>query len=145
MTARPRSQPSGVVRAIAARPTIVVVEDHPSLRDAIAEALAFAGWDVRAFGDVVEAHRAVRAAPPDLVLTDLNVGTLSGGGLARELRLDPSTSHIPCVAMSGSVQPTRRLLWLFDLFLLKPVDLTTLDATLRELLDPDVGAEVTGP
>ncbi|MDQ3031537.1 MAG: response regulator [Myxococcota bacterium] len=115
-------------------PEAVVVEDHDDLRTVLTQTLEHAGWNVRSFGSVMDAHLAIREALPDLVLTDMNVGELSGRALARELRLDPSTAPVVLVAMSGSVTPSPALLAMFDLFLPKPIDVETLDDSLRDLL-----------
>jgi CheY-like chemotaxis protein len=120
---------------ITARPaSVVVVEDYDGLRDAIADALRYAGWDVHTFVDPEEALTFIRCEVPTMVLTDFNTGALTGPALARELRLDPATRNIPIVGMSGSVHPTERMLSYFDLFLPKPLDLSELDGRLRSVL-----------
>jgi CheY-like chemotaxis protein len=120
---------------LAARmPRVVVVEDHEDLRAAVAEMLAHEGWDVRTFGEVEPALDAIGASPPDVVLTDINVGARTGQALARALAAESATAGIPVVAMSGSVVPTPGILRAFTLFLSKPVDLTMLDDTLREVV-----------
>jgi len=133
LASRP-SRASGIVPTVARPPLAIVVEDHVDLRDAVTEMLEHDGWEVRAFGGVEEALQATRAALPDLVLTDVTVGPLSGAALARELRLDPSTAGIAVVAMSGNTAPTASMLKLFDLFLVKPVEVHALDGILRSVL-----------
>lgn len=130
-----RAKPSsGTHPVVASKLSAVVVEDHRDLREGIAEMLEACGWSVRCYDDAGEALAAIRRELPDLVLTDVNAGSLSGPALARELRLDPSTRGVAIVAMSGSVDPTPGMLRLFDRFLPKPVELAGLDEELRGVL-----------
>lgn len=108
-----------------------MIDDHASLLDVIVEMLQHQGWSVRGFGSVEDALPYVRAALPDVVLTDINVGVLSGAALARELRLDPATANLTIVAMTGSTEPTAKMVSLFDDVLLKPIELARIGETLR--------------
>jgi twitching motility two-component system response regulator PilH len=128
---RRRRHPPVAPSPAASERTVVVVEDHRDLRAAIAETLERSRWSVGAFASVEEALPQIRRLLPSVVLTDINLGELSGRALAREMRHDPTTAPIPIVAMSGSVLPTDGVLRDFSLFLLKPVELSRLDATLR--------------
>lgn len=110
--------------------TAVVIDDHASLLEVIVEMLQHHGWEVHGFQRVDEALPFIRAQLPDVVLTDINVGAMSGAALARELRLDPATANLTLVAMSGSIRPTPGMARLFDEFLFKPVDITGLDGLL---------------
>lgn len=125
---------SGAIPALGRAPQAVVVDDHAGLRDAICEMLEHEGWEVRPYGTVEDALLAIRTTLPDVVLTDINVGVWSGAALARELRLDPATAPLSIVAMSGTTTPTVNMLRLFDLFLVKPIDLPGLDDTLRGVI-----------
>jgi CheY-like chemotaxis protein len=117
------------------RPSIVLVEDSDDLRIIFEETLRHRGWDVRSYARAAEALDAIVERQPDVVMTDINLGSLSGRGLARALRADPRTENIVIVAASGSVSPSPPLLRAFDAFLQKPVDVTTLSDRLRSLLD----------
>ena len=114
--------------------TAVVIDDHASLLEVIVEMLEYHGWEVRGFQRVDEALPVIRAQLPDVVLTDINVGVMSGAALARELRLDPATANLTLVAMSGSVRPTPGMARLFDEFLFKPIDITGLDGLLGQAI-----------
>lgn len=131
---RSAKRESGALPALGLSLRVVVVDDHRGLRDAITEMLRHDGWAVRPFSSVEDALVAVRTTLPDVVLTDINVGVWSGAALARELRLDPATAQLSLVAMSGTTTPTAGMLRLFDLFLVKPIDLPALDGTLREVV-----------
>ena len=58
--------------------TILVVEDEPTLRETLAEALESDGFAVVQAGDGRVALEKFRASEPDLVLLDLMLPELSG-------------------------------------------------------------------
>lgn len=71
---------------------VMVVDDHPMWRDAVARDLAEAGLDVVATaGDGEQAVRRAGAAKPDVLVLDLNLPLLPGVRVCRQLvAADPS-------------------------------------------------------
>ncbi len=71
---------------------VMVVDDHPMWRDAVARDLAEAGCEVVATaGDGLQAVRRARAAAPDVLVLDLNLPGLPGVQVCRQLvGADPS-------------------------------------------------------
>ncbi len=67
-------------------PRVMVVDDHPMWRDAVARDLAAAGLDVVATaGDGPEAVRRARAVTPDVLVLDLNLPGMPGVQVCKEL------------------------------------------------------------
>ncbi|MFP1623921.1 response regulator [Streptomyces sp. 5K101] len=65
---------------------VMVVDDHPMWRDAVARDLAAAGFDVVATaGDGAQAVRRAKAAAPDVLVLDLNLPELPGVQVCKEL------------------------------------------------------------
>ncbi|MER5887705.1 response regulator transcription factor [Streptomyces sp. NPDC001941] len=65
---------------------VMVVDDHPMWRDAVARDLEGAGFEVVATaGDGEQAVRRARAAAPDVLVLDLNLPVMPGVQVAREL------------------------------------------------------------
>ncbi|GGZ66773.1 response regulator [Streptomyces subrutilus] len=65
---------------------VMVVDDHPMWRDAVARDLAAAGFDVVATaGDGPEAVRRAPAAGPDVLVLDLNLPGMPGVQVCKEL------------------------------------------------------------
>ena len=58
-------------------------------------------YEVVAVADGQEALEAVRAAPPDLVLSDVMMPRLDGFGLVRALRADERTRTLPIILLSA--------------------------------------------
>lgn len=79
---------------------VLVVDDNPDLRGYVAKLLA-STCHVVAAADGMEALEAIRAEPPDIVLSDVMMPRLDGFGLVRELRADARTSSIPVILLSA--------------------------------------------
>ena len=74
---------------------VMVVDDHPIWRDAVARDLVAAGYDVTAvIGEGAQAVRVAPAARPDVVVLDLQLPDRSGAEVARALA---GTKHPPYV------------------------------------------------
>lgn len=69
-------------------PRLLVVDDEDSLVDLVATALRFAGYQVTTEQNGFDALRSVKAAPPDLVVLDVNMPDLDGFEVCRRLRRD---------------------------------------------------------
>lgn len=65
---------------------VMVVDDHPMWRDAVARDLATAGFDVVATaGDGQQAVRRAKATVPDVLVLDLNLPELPGVQVCKEV------------------------------------------------------------
>ncbi len=67
---------------------LLVVDDEESLAEMLGTALRFAGYDVKLASGGIEALRAVKDDPPDLVVLDVNLPDLDGFEVCRRLRRD---------------------------------------------------------
>ncbi|CAM5530959.1 Protein-glutamate methylesterase/protein-glutamine glutaminase [Streptomyces alboniger] len=74
---------------------VMVVDDHPMWRDAVARDLGESGFDVVATaGDGGQAVRRAKAAAPDVLVLDLNLPAKPGARSARNS--SPPTRRCEC-------------------------------------------------
>jgi CheY-like chemotaxis protein len=80
-------------------PDILVIEDDPIMREALADWLQAAGYGVRTVADGSAGLAAVKIAPPTLVVTDIHMPGINGATIISEVkRRHPKTAVI---AISG--------------------------------------------
>ena len=87
--------------------TILIVEDHPTMRDAMRLVLEEDGHDVEEASDGETGLAAVRAHPPDVVLLDLNIPAMSGAEVLDALRSDPVTADVLVVVVTATGEEGR--------------------------------------
>ena len=102
--------------------TVLLVEDDPDLRDALASALLRQGYEVVTAPDGDRATLLVMTALPDLVVAEMMLPGSSGFSVA-QLAKDRSGGRVPVVMLSGHTATAHRD-YAFasgvDLFLPKP-------------------------
>lgn len=114
------------------RHCILIVEDDPDVRGALADAMRDAGADVDVAGDGVEALERLRSGPlPAVILLDLRMPRLAGGEFLKHMRADPRFEHLPVITMtagSGSAEGGEIVARLH-----KPIDLDDLRQIVQSL------------
>jgi DNA-binding NarL/FixJ family response regulator len=101
----PTVQASGRDIASVIRVRVMVVDDHPTWRDAAARDLVEAGYDVTAVvGEGAQAVRVAPAARPDVVILDLQLPDLSGAEVARRLISADPAIRVLMLSASGEQQ-----------------------------------------
>jgi DNA-binding response OmpR family regulator len=123
--------------------TILVVDDEPTLRETLAEALAADGFRVLVAADGKEALACFRAERPDLVLLDLMLPELSGIEVCRIIRAE---SGVPIVMLTAKDSELDKVVGLelgADDYVTKPFSLRELSARIRALFrrSEQAGAE----
>ena len=84
---------------------VMVVDDHPMWRDAVARDLAEAGYDVVATAaDGAQALRIAGAARPDVVVLDLQLPDASGVDVTHGLRAACPAARVLVLSASGEQQ-----------------------------------------
>jgi len=82
--------------------TVMVVDDHPMWRDGVARDLAEQGFDVTATaGDADAAVRIAATVRPDVVLMDLNLGSVSGVEAIRRITGALADTRVLVLSASG--------------------------------------------
>ena len=116
---------------------LLVVDDEPFLRDAVAASLRFLGFDVTGAETGAEALRLARGRPFDLIVLDVMLPGLSGLEICRALRGDAATEAIPIIMVTARAEETDRILGLelgADDYLPKPFSPNELVARVRALI-----------
>ena len=85
--------------------TVVVADDHPMWRDAVARDLADAGFQVvGTAADGAAAVRRVKATSPDVLVLDLNLPGVHGVGVCEQLATEDLPTKILILSVSGERQ-----------------------------------------
>jgi DNA-binding response OmpR family regulator len=77
--------------------TIVVASDAPSVRAAVATALDEPGTEIVEAHSGPEVARVVDAYNPDLVVVDMQMGSMGAMAVCMDLRLEASYGNLPAV------------------------------------------------
>jgi two-component system response regulator MprA len=119
---------------------ILVVEDEPSISGFVRRGLHFEGYHVDVVANGIDALRALRDAPPDLLVLDLMVPGIDGLEIARRLRAAEaadSTPALPILMLTARDAVADRVTGLragADDYLVKPFDFDELLARIEALL-----------
>jgi putative two-component system response regulator len=123
--------------AISERPTILVVEDEPHIREVLSGLLAALGYRLLMAVSAEQALDALNVVSPDLVLTDVHLGAMSGIELCARLKADPRYELMPVVILTAVGDLEARVAGLAagaDDFFTKPVEFVELRTRLAALL-----------
>jgi PAS domain S-box-containing protein len=118
--------------------SMLVVEDDPDSREALAEAMQSFGAEVETAGSAQEALLLVEKAPPGVLVSDLAMPVVDGFELIRKLRQRIPEDQMPAIALTGLDRPAdqeRALAAGFQLCLIKPVSLQQLVESVARLID----------
>jgi CheY-like chemotaxis protein len=86
---------------------ILIVEDHPTMREAMRMVLEHEGFAIREAADGAAALSMVRQQQPDLVFLDLNIPGTSGADVLRELKGDPDTRDVRVIIVTATGEEGR--------------------------------------
>jgi two-component system response regulator RegX3 len=116
------------------KPTILMVEDEPSITEPLAEALAREGFDTEVAGTAARALELAAQVEPDLVLLDVMLPDGSGYDVCRELR---AGSGVPIIMLTARGEETDRIVGLelgADDYIVKPFSAREVAARIRAVL-----------
>ncbi len=114
--------------------TILVVDDEPTLRETVAEAMVLDGHRVVTAASGAEALTKFRGGRPDLVLLDLMLPEMSGIDVCRVIRAESSVPILMLTAKDSEVDRVTGLEVGADDYVTKPFSLRELSARVRALL-----------
>jgi DNA-binding response OmpR family regulator len=120
---------------------VLVIDDDEQIRAAVQRALEAEGFRVEEADDGPTALRAASSRPPDAVVLDLGLPSMSGIEVLGELR---RTSSVPILVLSGRAEEADRVAALelgADDYVVKPFLARELAARIRSLLRRAAGRQ----
>jgi DNA-binding response OmpR family regulator len=121
--------------------TILIVDDHPSVRTMVADYLGEQGYKVHTASDGNEGLAIARRLRPDLVLLDVMMPGLDGFGFLRDYRRETPG---PVILLTARVDETDKVVGLelgADDYVTKPFGMKELVARIRAVLRRTVNAQ----
>jgi putative two-component system response regulator len=117
--------------------TILVVEDDAQVRELLTEHLTNLGYGIVRVASAEEALQRLEETTPDLILTDVHMGGMSGIDLCAKLKRDPRFQLTPVIILTGQSDLKARVAGLAagaDDFFAKPFDLLEIRTRVAALL-----------
>jgi CheY-like chemotaxis protein len=112
---------------------VLVVDDDPTMAETLARLLQSWGHEVRVAHDGPEALQAARAQPPEVVFLEIDLPSMSGLEVARQLREEERLRNAKLVAVTGDegALTVLRSRERFEQLLVKPVSSRVLRDAMR--------------
>jgi CheY-like chemotaxis protein len=79
-----------------------VVDDEPTIRGLVADALSEAGYFVSTAANGAEALNQMRAQTPHAIVLDLMMPVLDADGFVARMRADTSLARVPIVVLTAA-------------------------------------------
>ncbi len=116
---------------------VLVVDDDPSIVNALVFALTREGYNVRSATSAKKALEIVSEIKPDLIISDISMPEMNGYEFFKHLQSDETTKMIPFIFASAKDEPTDLVLGFktgVDDYLCKPFKIPELLARIERLL-----------
>jgi two-component system, OmpR family, KDP operon response regulator KdpE len=114
---------------------ILIVEDHPTMREAMRLVLEGEGFVIEEAADGQSALAAIRRRPPDLLFLDLNIPGVSGPDVLQTAKADPAfTGQVIVVTATGEEGRAAAMRLGADEYFTKPFSPTALLRTVEQVL-----------
>ena len=121
---------------------ILIVEDHPTMREAMRLVLEGEGFDIDEASDGDQALAAVQAEPPDLVLLDMSIPGISGPDVLAAMKRNPGNSKVRVIVVTATGEEGRAAAMAggADHYFTKPFSPIALLQAVEEVLGPEDAA-----
>lgn len=118
---------------------ILIVEDHPTMREAMRLVLEGEGFDIDEASDGDQALAAVHEGPPDLVLLDMSIPGTSGPDVLAAVKNDPASSEVRVIVVTATGEEGRAAAMAggADHYFTKPFSPIALLQAVEEVLGPE--------
>jgi CheY-like chemotaxis protein len=121
---------------------ILIVEDHPTMREAMRLVLEGEGFDIDEASDGEQALAAVQEERPDLVLLDMSIPGISGPDVLAAVKKDPGNSKVRVIVVTATGEEGRAAAMASgaDHYFTKPFSPIALLQAVEEVLGPENAA-----
>jgi CheY-like chemotaxis protein len=119
-------------------PRVLLIEDNEANRDMLSRRLARRGYQISIATDGRQGIAAAQAEQPDLILMEMNLPEIDGWEATRFLKSQPTTRHIPVIALTAHAMVSDRERALevgCDDYDTKPVELSRLLSKIAALIE----------
>ena len=118
--------------------TVLVIDDNPTIVELIKYAVNLQGdYNVIVAYDGVQGLERIYADHPDCVIVDVKMPRMDGYQLARCIRGDSRTAHIPLIILSAMTREEDQMTGILsgaDEYLTKPFKPSALNATIERVI-----------
>ena len=117
---------------------ILIVEDHPTMREAMRLVLEGEGFEISEAADGQSALETIRQDLPDLVFLDLHILGASGAEVLAAVKADPATAGVRVIVVTADGEEGREPVMAMgaDEYFTKPFSPITLLKTVERVLAP---------
>jgi CheY-like chemotaxis protein len=118
---------------------ILIVEDHPTMREAMRLVLEGEGFDIDEASNGDQALAAVQEERPDLVLLDMSIPGVSGPDVLAAVKKDPDNSTVRVIVVTATGEEGRAAAMAggADHYFTKPFSPIALLQAVEEVLGPE--------
>jgi CheY-like chemotaxis protein len=118
---------------------ILIVEDHPTMREAMRLVLEGEGFQIEEAPDGDEALAVVQRDRPDLVLLDMSIPGTPGPDVLSAVKGDPTTADVRVIVVTASGEEGRSaaIAGGADHYFTKPFSPIALLQAVEEVLGPE--------
>jgi two-component system, OmpR family, phosphate regulon response regulator PhoB len=118
---------------------ILIVEDHPTMREAMRLVLEGEGFDIDEASDGQQALASVQEDRPDLVLLDMSIPGVSGTEVLAAVKNDPATTEVRVIVVTATGEEGRAAAMAggADHYFTKPFSPIALLNAVEEVLGPE--------
>jgi len=124
------------VKDIENKPLLLIVEDNEDLRLILKKSFS-SDYKIELAEDGIEGLEIALETMPDIIVSDILMPRMDGLKLCEKLKNDINTSHIPLILLTAKASVEQQLEGLntnADDYIIKPFNLSVLDARIKNLL-----------
>lgn len=125
------------IRGVMANELILIIEDNEKNRKLARDVLQVKGYQTIESESAEEGLQLAKSRGPALILMDIQLPGMDGITAMKQLKSDPTTKHIPVIAITASAMTHNRQTMLaegFDGYQTKPIGLKDFLAEVERVL-----------